>query len=141
VGPAVFEPHRCWALVGVGLVSFLIWLAVLFNIAPHRLITYVAFFTPLWIFVASFCAAGLYLFAGTRPELATNALGNSVRRGALVASLLVAELALVAARRWTLVGLLVFVAVIGVIELISWARADGAAHQTNPGSAARRGEA
>lgn len=118
-----FEGHRFAALLALGAVSFAVWLGVLFTIPPHRLLTYLAFFAPFWVAVASVGAAIVYITASRKPNAHVRALGNSVRQGALVASAIVALLALLAGRHLTAVTFIIVVGCAGLFELIGWARA------------------
>lgn len=111
-----FEPARLLALLGVGTVALAVWIGILLTVAPHRLLTYLAFFVPLWIFVACFGAGGLYWLAARAARTHLRTLANSVRLGCLVASLIVVNLSLAAAHRWTPVFFLASAAVAGVVE-------------------------
>jgi hypothetical protein len=117
------DPHRPAALILAGGAALLVWLAVVIAIPPHRLLTYLAFFVPFWVFVASSTAAGLYWFASESQESSRLALKNAVRRGAIVASLLVANLALLAAHRWQPVSAVILLGIAGAVELAGYVRA------------------
>ena len=81
--------------------SWAVWATVILTIAPERLLTYLAFFLPLWTALTasgSLVAYGVSWRRGYLPSLRA-----CVRRGALVASYVVANLALVAAHRWTVI--------------------------------------
>jgi hypothetical protein len=119
---AGFEARRLAALVLLGTLALLVWLAVVLAVPPHRLLTYLAFFVPFWIFVAAFTAAGLYWFSAGRWVGGPSALRNSVRRGAIAASVVVANLALTAAHKWQLLAFLIVLAAAGVAELAGWVR-------------------
>ncbi|HEV3310016.1 MAG TPA: hypothetical protein VG815_05825 [Chloroflexota bacterium] len=118
-----FEGHRFAAMLALGAVSFAVWLGVLFWVPPHRLLTYLAFFVPFWLAVASVGAAIVYMTVARRPDAHARALSNSVRRGALIASVTVALLTLLAGRHLTAVTFIIVVGCSGLFELIGWARA------------------
>jgi hypothetical protein len=89
-----------------------VWVTVLFSLEPARLLTYLAFFAPLGIALtatASLAAYGLEWRRGKQPSLRV-----SVRRGALVGSLIIANLAFQAAHHWSIVvGVLSVLVVLG----------------------------
>jgi hypothetical protein len=72
---------------------------VAFNLSPERLLTYVAFFLPLSFALSASAAIAIYMIelrAGRFPML-----GPSIRRGILVAAILIVNLAFQAAHRWS----------------------------------------
>lgn len=117
-----FDPRRFVALLALGLLSLLVWIAVLDSVPPHRLLTYLAFFIPMTLWIGSFSAAALYWTGHRRRTAGSAAFENSARRGGFIAASIVANLALVAARKWSLAAFLVVVCCAGIIELIAWAR-------------------
>jgi|SRR5579875_3266033 len=89
-------------LVVLGLLAvffWVIWLAVLFNLYPSKLLTYLAFLIPLFGAVASTGAFGAYLFEARRSGIAD--IGMAVRRGAIIASVVIVNLGFQFAHRWT----------------------------------------
>lgn len=114
--------HQTIMLAVAGLISLGVWLAVLFTLSPHRLLTYTAFFVPFWIFVTAFSACALQ---GLRDRLTLDHevdIRSSIRQGAVFGSLLVINLAVAAAHRWSLITPLVTLTAASVFEVWSWAR-------------------
>lgn len=94
------------ALVAVS--AWSIWITVLFSLAPARLLTYIAFFTPLFVALAASATLGGYGIdwkQGNRPSLR-----SAARRGTLFACLAIANLAFLAAHRWS--------PVVGVVTIL-----------------------
>lgn len=104
-----------------GLAGFLVWLAVVLIIPPERLLTYVAFFLPLWVTLGSAGAIGAYA-ADWKRGLAPS-LRVSARRGALFATTVELNLAFLAAHRWSLPLLGVSVLLAVAVDVASSARA------------------
>jgi hypothetical protein len=105
------DRHYLGAVALVALSAWSIWVTVLFSLEPARLLTYLAFFVPLGIALASTAALGAYILEwkqGRQPSLRMAA-----RRGSLVAVLLIANLAFQAAHRWSLI-----VGVVSVLFLL-----------------------
>jgi hypothetical protein len=101
------------ALGLVALSAWAVWLTVLFSLEPARLLTYIAFFFPLSVALAATGSLAVYGFewrGGTRPSLRL-----AGRRGLLFALFVVANLALLAAHRWSPVtGVLTVIVVLGL---------------------------
>lgn len=116
------RPHapdrRYLILLGItATVSWAIWLAVLFTLAPARLLTYLAFFIPFSVALAATATLAAYAIdwrRGLFPNLVTCA-----RRGIVLALVITANLAFVAAHRWILPvgGITVVAAVLSEIAL------------------------
>ena len=87
------------ALSAVG--AWACWLVVLLAIPPSRLLTYVAFFAPLWIAITATGALASYGVTWKRGSFPS--LRSCVRHGSLAASLVVLNLAVAAAHRWSVV--------------------------------------
>jgi hypothetical protein len=117
---ALFEPARLFALLVVGIVAFAVWIGVLIAVPPERLLSYLAFFVPLWAFVACGLAAGLYWFTTRVQSPHPRALSNSVREGSLVSGVLTVNLAFSAGHRLTLLVFLITIALALSVEL--WGR-------------------
>lgn len=89
-------------LAALGLVAlffWVVWLAVVFNLYPSKLLTYLAFVAPLWGALASTAAIAAYLLEIRRGGFAD--FGVAVRRGAIVASVVIINIAFQFAHRWT----------------------------------------
>ena len=92
------------------------WLLVIFNLAPSKLLSYLAFFTPLVIAVT---ATGVLLSYGVEwrrgylPSLST-----CLRRGLLLAGAVVLNLGLRAARDWNPLILAVVVLGAAAAEMV-----------------------
>lgn len=117
-----YEPRRFAALIVVGVITLALWLAVVVSLAPARLLTYVAFFVPLWASVTAFSSAAIYRIIGADGVPRPHLLRASVRRGALFAALVVANLGLVAGNRWTVPLFLVTLGVCLLVEMAVWSR-------------------
>lgn len=85
----------------IALVSWALWLSVLLALQPARLLTYLAFFIPLWVALASTLTIALYTFEWRRGLLAR--LSRCGARSAVLATVLVVNLALQAAHRWSVI--------------------------------------
>lgn len=83
----------------IALAAWAIWIAVTLTLAPARLLTYLAFFTPLSIAIAATSAVVIYTLEWRAGRFPT--LRGSVRRGGLVAALIIANLALLASHHWS----------------------------------------
>jgi hypothetical protein len=89
------------ALAVVAAGAFAVWLTVALTVPPARLLTYLAFFTPLWICLAAGGTIAAYAADALSGRLSE--LGRCGRRGALFATFVIANLALFAAHRWNVV--------------------------------------
>ena len=96
-------------LLLVGLAGWAMWLTIFLTVPPPRLLTYTAFCGSLWVALAATTAVAAYGIewkVGGYPLLSV-----CFRRGALVAFVVVLNLALLAAHHWLLpAGLVVAVA-------------------------------
>src|SRR5947209_7242504 len=79
------------AVTLVALVGWALFLTVALTVPPSKLLTYVAFFLPLWIGLSG---TAYLFFTGMD-------LGTSVRRGCLLASFTVVNLAALAGHHWS----------------------------------------
>lgn len=122
IDSAALDMHRVVALLAVGALGFVLWLVVLISIAPHKLLTYLAFLTPFWIFLSAFTAVGLYWWRSRHgSELA--AIRSSMRHAAILASIIVAILALSAGHWLSLTSVVIVLAGALAVEGVSWLRA------------------
>ncbi|HZT96210.1 MAG TPA: hypothetical protein VFB34_05170 [Chloroflexota bacterium] len=107
-------------LLGGGLVTLAVWVVVLLTLSPARLLTYLAFFVPLWLAVTGLGgAASLWL----RTHQGAGSPGGNfsvIRRPAMVATFLVTNLALLAGHHWSLVWLVVLSVVLLAYEAYTW---------------------
>lgn len=87
------------ALALLAVVAWIVWIAVLVGLPPHKLLTYLAFFAPLFVALTATTAIGVHVMAWRRGIIP--GLPISVERGASTAFVAVANLAFVAAHRWT----------------------------------------
>jgi len=87
------------ALALIAAAAWIVWVAVLVGLPPHKLLTYLAFFGPLFVALAATTAIGIHLTAWRRGLIPRVAI--SVERGALTAFVAVANLVFLAAHRWT----------------------------------------
>jgi hypothetical protein len=97
------DHHYLAALGLVAATSWAVWLTVVFSLPPARLLTYLAFFVPLGLAIGATSAIGLHL-ADTRAGRVPG-LRQSIRRGYLIAGVIVANLAFLAAGRWSVLVL------------------------------------
>jgi hypothetical protein len=114
------------AVIGViAVAAWAVWLAVLLTLPPSRLLTYLGFFTPMFVGIAAIGALVSYAVdwrRGFYPSLRV-----SLRRGLLAGALVVTNLAFLAAHRWTsILGLITVAAVVGVEVLMDWRAARAA---------------
>ena len=87
------------AVVPVALVAWALFLTVALTVPPSKLLTYVAFFLPLWI--ALWATGCLAFYLGETLFIGPSDLGDSVRRGCLLALFAVVNLAALAAHHWS----------------------------------------
>gem|GEM_PF-5476388 len=92
------------------------WLVVLFTIAPHRLLTYLAFFVPLFILVTTGVGGLLLTFRLALPAEEDAALAVALRRGGLLATVVVISLALAAANKESLLGFILTLVIAAAME-------------------------
>lgn len=97
------DRHYLAAFALVAGVSWAIWLNVVFSLHPARLLTYLAFFIPLSVALATTSAIGIHLVESRAGHLP--GLRQSLRRGILVAGVIVANMAFLAASRWSVLVL------------------------------------
>lgn len=94
------DKHYLAVIGALAIAAWGVWLTVLVTLPPQRLLTYLAFFTPM--FVAVTCTGAVLSYAvdwrrGYFPSLAA-----CLRRGVLAAAVVVINLAALAAHRWML---------------------------------------
>jgi hypothetical protein len=113
------DRHYLAALTVVTLVAWVAWLAVVVSLPPARLLSYLAFFAPLWLALATSGAILAYTVEWRRGGWP--GLIPCGRRGALGASVIVLNLACKAASHWS-PGLLAISVVAAVVTDIALAR-------------------
>jgi hypothetical protein len=98
------DRHYLAVIALVAAACWLVWGTVLFSLSPSRLLTYLAFFAPLF---AALAATGTLIAYAVEWRLGRYpALGAAGRRGLLLAGVVVINLAVQAAHIWVLpVGL------------------------------------
>jgi hypothetical protein len=103
------------ALTGViGIAAWAVWATVLLTLPPARLLTYLAFFTPMFVGMAAVGALASYAVDWRRGFYPS--LRASLRRGVLAAAVVVANLAFLAAHRWTPLFAAVSVGMVAAVE-------------------------
>lgn len=93
--------HYLVVLALIALAAWLVWGVVLLNVAPSKLLSYLAFLVPLAVAAAATGSLVAYWAewrAGYLPDLVA-----ATRRGALAAAVAVFNLAVLATHRWTIV--------------------------------------
>jgi hypothetical protein len=98
----------------VGVAAWAVWATVLLTLPPSRLLTYLAFFAPMFVGMACIGALSSYTVEWRRGYYPS--LRASLRRGVLAAAVVVANLAFLAAHRWTPLFAAVSVGVVATIE-------------------------
>jgi hypothetical protein len=93
------DRHYLAAVVLLGVVAWAVWLCVFLTLAPARLLTFLAFFVPLGLALAATGTVVAYAIDVRRTQVPS--LLRAGRRGSLVAAVLVTNLAVTAAHRWT----------------------------------------
>lgn len=96
------DRHYLAAVAAVGVAAWAIWAVVLLTLAPARLLTYLAFFVPLGVALAATTALAIYGVEWRSGRISS--LRASIRRGILVALLIVVNLALQASHHWSVPG-------------------------------------
>jgi len=104
------------AIVVVALAAWAAWAVVFTTLAPSRLLTYLAFFAPLTI--ALLCTLTLAAYALNRRLGNDAGLRSSARLGALAAGLVVANLALAAAHRWSLLTAGITIVLATIVNIV-----------------------
>jgi hypothetical protein len=115
------DRHYLAAVAAVSVAAWAIWVVVLLTLAPSRLLTYLAFFVPLGLALAATSALAIYgaeWRSGRLPSLT-----DSIRRGILVALLIVANLALQASHHWSIPGAGISILAAIVAEAVAERRA------------------
>jgi hypothetical protein len=91
------------------------WLTVVMSVAPSRLLSYVAFFTPLAVALVATGTVGLYAIDWWRGALPS--LQTSLRRAVLVTAVIEVNLAFLGGRHWLAGVVAVSVAAAVLIEV------------------------
>ncbi|HEX6506716.1 MAG TPA: hypothetical protein VF221_03700 [Chloroflexota bacterium] len=105
------DRHYLAALAVIALAAWAAWAIVLLTLPPSKLLTYLAFFAPLSLAVGATGALAAYLVAFRRTG--DDSLVAAVRRGVLLAAVVVVNLACLAAHHWSVyVGVLSAVAAV-----------------------------
>ncbi|GAC1466822.1 MAG: hypothetical protein PVSMB7_12680 [Chloroflexota bacterium] len=110
------DRHYAAALVVVTVVSWAIWLTIVLTVPPSKLLTYLAFLSPLSVGLASSGALIAYAL-----EYKTRAIPNivrSLRRGLLFSAVAIVNVATLAAHHWSVVLLLVSSTLAIAVDLI-----------------------
>ena len=94
------DRHYLGALSLVAALAWAGWLAVLFTLPPARLLTFTAFFLPLWLALTATGSIAAYAVEWRRGTLP--GLRACTAHGIALATFIVLNLALQAAHRWTL---------------------------------------
>jgi hypothetical protein len=113
-----FDRRRFTALLLAGMLSLTIWLIVVITIVPARLPSYLAFFLPLWLGLTTISAALYYRVQARNPSFGVQLFAVSVRRGALIASVIVFNLVLLAVRHWDPLVAVIVIAVVVIAEVV-----------------------
>lgn len=105
------------AIAATGALAWLVWAAVLFTLAPSKLLTYVAFLAPLAVAITATVAVVAFLLEqqlGYVPRLVV-----ALRRGVLAAGVVTVNLTLLAAHLWmpAIGGIVVVAAVLTDVAL------------------------
>ena len=111
------DTHYLAALVLVAVACLAIWAAVLLTLQPARLLTYLAFFVPLGIALAALATIGVYALEWRRGLFPS--LGRCARRGSLISAVIVANLAVRAGHRWTVLVALGSVAAALLVDAVA----------------------
>lgn len=115
------DRHYLAAVAAVGVGAWVIWVTVLLTLAPARLLTYLAFFVPLGVALSATVALAIYAAEARSQRLPD--LGASIRRGILVALVVVANLALQASHHWSIPGAGISILAAIVVEAVGERRA------------------
>ncbi|HZU12781.1 MAG TPA: hypothetical protein VFB58_08080 [Chloroflexota bacterium] len=98
------DRHYLAALAVVALAAWALWALVVLTLPPARLLTYLAFFLPFGLALAS--TGALVAYAAERRFGTAPSLSGSVRRGILLGAFAVLNGATLAAHLWSPVVLL-----------------------------------
>lgn len=116
------DQHYLLVVALAAAAGWAMWLAVLLSLQPSKLLTFVAFFLPLALALAATGTLVTYALdwrRGLSPSLA-----RSARRGSLLASLIVLNMAFQAAHRWTPLLGIISVAVVVLSDFLLGGRED-----------------
>jgi hypothetical protein len=94
------DHHYVLVLGLVAIAAWIVWLSVFLTLPPARLLTYLAFFAPLFVAVAGSCTVIAYAIDWRRGYYPS--LRECLRRGTLAAAVVVVNLAAMAAHHWML---------------------------------------
>lgn len=92
--------HYLVPTAALAAIAWAAWIVVLIYVPPARLLTYAAFFIPLWLALAATSAMGAYGIEWKRGGFPSPR--RCTRRGALIASVITVNLAFQFAHRWSL---------------------------------------
>jgi hypothetical protein len=109
------DRHYLAVVLLISLAAWGAWAAVVLTLQPAKLLTYLAFFSPLFIAVSGTLTLGHYAVdwqRGLMPDLAV-----CLRRGLLVGAILIGNLAAQSAHRWNIAIALASVVVAAGIDL------------------------
>ena len=95
------DRHYVAATGLIALAAWAVWAIVLFSLAPSKLLTYIAFLAPLAVALAATGTLAAYAFEHQRHQYAT--LRPAFRRGFSFSVVVIVNLSLLAAHRWSIV--------------------------------------
>ncbi len=93
------DQHYLAVLAVIAIAAWGAWGTVLLTLAPARLLTYLAFFAPLGVALAA--TSSLVVYAAEWRSGRIPSLRATVRRGILVALVIIVNLALEASHHWS----------------------------------------
>ncbi len=99
------DRHYLAGMLTAAVLGWLSWITVVLTVPPSKLLTYLAFFVPLWLALSATGSALAHMMESRALGMAD--FRHSVRRGALFGVVVVANLVLLAAHRWSLPALAV----------------------------------
>jgi hypothetical protein len=109
------DRHSPVVLCIIAAAAWAVWLTVFLTLPPARLLTYLAFFTPLFVAVAATGAVLAYAVEWQRGYYPS--LTVCLRRGALLAAVVVSNLSFLAAHRWVLPVVVVSVVAAVLVDI------------------------
>jgi len=110
--------HYLYVLSACALFAWAFWLVVALNLSPAKLLTYLAFLSPLWLALAFTGTVTALVLAARYSEFVS--VRSSARRGMIAASVVVGNLGLSAAHHWSLLAPLLLLAAGAGVELSFW---------------------
>ncbi len=112
------DRHYLYVMSACALFAWAVWLVVALNLSPAKLLTYLAFLSPLWLALALTGTVIALVLAAKHSESVS--VRVSARRGMIAASVVVGNLGLSAAHLWSLLALLLLLAAAAGVELGFW---------------------